>query len=116
MMVMPSGRRRSAPVPVAISSGTAPSSAAMVVIRMGRKRCRQASWIACSGVRPRRRCASRAKSTSMMPFFLTIPIKRMMPMKAMMVSSAPNKVNASNAPRPADGRVEMIVNGWARLS
>ena len=43
MMVMPSGRRSSEPGPVAITSGTAPSSAAIVVIRIGRKRSMQAS-------------------------------------------------------------------------
>ena len=43
MMVMPSGRRSSEPGPVAITSGSAPSIAAMVVIRIGRKRSRQAS-------------------------------------------------------------------------
>ena len=42
MMVMPSGRRSSEPVPVPRASGTPPSSAAMVVIMMGRKRSRQA--------------------------------------------------------------------------
>src|SRR5229473_1647163 len=67
--------------------------------------------MACSGVRPPWRCAASAKSTSMMPFFLTIPIKRMIPMKAMMVSSAPNRVSASKAPRPADGRVERGIGG-----
>ena len=34
-------------------------------------------------VRPRWRSPSSAKSTSMMPFFFTMPISRMMPMKAM---------------------------------
>ena len=42
MMVMPSGRRSSDPVPEPRASGTPPSSAAMVVIMMGRKRSRQA--------------------------------------------------------------------------
>jgi hypothetical protein len=37
MMVMPSGRRRSEPVPVATKSGAAPNSAAMVVMMIGRK-------------------------------------------------------------------------------
>ena len=39
---MPSGRRNSEPVPMPSASGTAPSSAAMVVIMMGRKRTMQA--------------------------------------------------------------------------
>ena len=116
MMVMPSGRRSSEPGPVAITSGSAPSIAASVVIRIGRKRSRQASWIACSGGRPRRRSASSAKSTIMMPFFLTMPISRMMPMKAITVSSVPEICSASSAPSPAEGSVEMMVSGCARLS
>jgi hypothetical protein len=37
MIVIPSGRRSSEPVPVPSASGTAPSNAAIVVIMMGRK-------------------------------------------------------------------------------
>src|SRR5207245_1279525 len=56
------------------------SIAAAVVIRIGRKRSRQASRIAAIGDMWSSRSAAMAKSTSMMPFFLTMPIKRMMPM------------------------------------
>jgi len=52
----------------------------------------------------------------MIPFFLTMPIRRMMPMKAMIVSSVPLMASASRAPSPADGSVVMIVSGWARLA
>ena len=52
----------------------------------------------------------------MMPFFLTMPISRMMPMKAITVSSVPEICNASSAPSPAEGSVEMMVSGCARLS
>ena len=38
MMASPNGRRSSEPVPVPTSSGSAPSMAASVVIRIGRKR------------------------------------------------------------------------------
>ena len=41
-IVMPSGRRNSLPVPLPRASGTPPSSAAIVVIMIGRKRSRQA--------------------------------------------------------------------------
>ena len=41
-MLMPSGWRSSEPVPVPNISGSAPNIAATVVIRMGRKRSRQA--------------------------------------------------------------------------
>ncbi len=42
MIAMPSGRRSSAPMPEPSASGTAPSSAAMVVMMIGRKRSRAA--------------------------------------------------------------------------
>ena len=51
----------------------------MVVIMMGRKRSRHALRIAASGSRCSSRSAWMAKSTIMMPFFLTMPISRMMP-------------------------------------
>ncbi len=80
-MTNPSGRRDapSAPKPRAI--GTAPISAASVVMMIGRKRFMLASWIASTLFWPwAMRC--RAKSISMMPFFLTIPISMNRPMKA----------------------------------
>ena len=43
MMAMPSGLRSSEPLPVLSASGTAPSSAAIVVIMIGRKRS-SAAW------------------------------------------------------------------------
>ncbi len=49
-MEMPSGARNSAPVPNANASGSAPSSAASVVMMIGRNRSMQAAWIASSGV------------------------------------------------------------------
>jgi hypothetical protein len=63
-------------------SGRPLSRAAIVVIRIGRNRKRHACRIASSGVEPSRRSAEMAKSTIMMPFFLTMPISRMMPMIA----------------------------------
>ena len=48
----------------------------------------------------------------MIPFFLTMPINRMMPMIAMMLRSLPSSINARSAPSPAEGKVEMIVIGW----
>ena len=52
----------------------------------------------------------------MMAFFLTMPINRMMPMMEMTLRSSLKRVNASIAPTLADGRVEMMVTGWIRLS
>ena len=115
-MVMPSGRRNSELGPVASTSGNEPSMAESVVIMIGRKRSRQAWKIASSGASPRLRSPSMAKSTIMMPFFFTMPISMMMPMKAISERSVPNSCSASSAPRPAEGKVEMIVSGCARLS
>ncbi len=112
MMVMPSGRRNSEPVPVPMASGTAPSMAAMVVIMMGRKRSMQASKMASREFLPSRRSASRAKSIIMMAFFFTSPISRMMPIMAMTLRSVLVSISASSAPTPAEGRVERIVMGW----
>ena len=111
-MVMPSGRRSSAPVPVPSASGTPPSSAAMVVIMIGRKRSRQAWWIASRGDLPCSRSASSAKSIIMMAFFLTMPMSRTIPMSAMMENSEWQISSARKAPTPADGSVERIVMGW----
>ena len=77
----PEGRRDapSAPKPSAI--GTAPITAASVVIRIGRKRSMLASWMRVPAGSP----AStrwRAKSTIMMPFFFTMPISMNMPTNA----------------------------------
>jgi hypothetical protein len=116
MMAMPSGRRSSAPSPKPITSGSAPSAAASVVIRIGRKRSRQASRTASSGASPLDRSASSAKSMIRMAFFLTMPIKRNRPISAMMEKSSPNSINASTAPTPADGSVDSTVTGWTRLS
>jgi hypothetical protein len=91
MIVMPRGRRNSEPTPVPIASGTAPRSAAIVVIMIGRNRSRQACRIASSGptYRPSMplRSASNAKSIIMIAFFFTMPISRMMPMSAITLSS-----------------------------
>ena len=116
MMVMPSGMRSSEPVPLSTASGSAPNSAASVVIMIGRKRSRQAWTIASRGDMPWCRSASSAKSIIMIAFFLTMPISRMMPISAITDRSWPNSISASSAPTPADGSVDRIVIGWMKLS
>src|SRR6185369_397269 len=112
----PSGRRDSAPAPIPRAIGSVPTSAAIVVIMMGRKRTRQASWIASRGDLPCSRCASTAKSTIMMPFFFTRPTSMMMPTKAYRLISVLKTSSVSSAPKPADGSPERIVSGWVKLS
>ena len=84
----------------------------MVVMRMGRRRSRQACRMAASGALPSLRSASRAKSIIMMAFFLTMPMSRMMPIMPTTPSSMPPSMMASKAPTPAEGRVERMVTGW----
>ncbi len=115
-IAMPSGRRNSDPVPVPMASGRAPSRAAIVVIMIGRNRNRQAWRMASSGDMPCWRSASSAKSTIMIAFFLTMPMSRMIPISEIRSSGMPNSISASNAPTPADGRVDRIVIGWMKLS
>ncbi len=83
---------------------------------MGRKR-RRAAWkMARSGATPSLRSTSRAKSIMRMAFFFTMPMRRMIPMKAITLRSVRKMSRASRAPTPALGRVERMVRGWMRLS
>jgi hypothetical protein len=50
----------------------------------------------------------------MMPFFFTIPIRRMMPMMPITSSGIPNSISVNKAPSPAEGKVEMIVRRMDR--
>jgi len=52
-----------------------------------------------------------AKSIIMMAFFLTMPIRRITPISAMIENSLLNSISASSAPTPAEGSVERIVTG-----
>ena len=103
-------------MPVSSAKGSAPNNAAIVVIMIGRKRNMHASKIASAGLFPSWRSACRAKSIIMMAFFFTIPISSTMPMMEMILRSSLKSISASMAPTLADGRVEMMVNGWTRLS
>ena len=110
-MVIPNGCRNSEPSPPDNTSGSAPNSAARVVIIIGRKRSRQAWKIASCGVRLPCRWASSAKSTIIMAFFFTMPINNMIPISAIRLNGALNSSSANSAPTPAEGRVERIVSG-----
>ena len=113
---MPKGRRNSEPAPAPRASGNAPKRAAIVVIMMGRNRRIAAVKIASLAGMSSMRCAATAKSIIMIAFFLTIPIRRMIPIKDMTLSSPPTIMSATRAPTPAEGRVDRIVIGWIRLS
>ena len=57
-----------------------------------------------------------AKSTIMIAFFFTMPISRITPMAAITSNWMPNAIRPSNAPTPAEGRVDRMVIGWIVLS
>ena len=76
---------------------------------IGRKRSRRPCGSTRSGDRCSSRSAAIAKSTIMMPFFLTMPISRMMPISAIRLKSKPNSIRIASAPTPADGSVDRIV-------
>src|ERR1035441_10420835 len=59
------------------NSGSAPNKAAIVVIRIGRKRSWHASKMASVVDLPCSRSATRAKSIIMIAFFFTMPMSRM---------------------------------------
>jgi hypothetical protein len=98
-MIRASGWRAASPGAHPSEIGNLPTSAAKVVIMIGRKRSRQASRIATCADRPRVRCASSAKSIIMMAFFFTIPISTIRPRKANTFSSVPKISSVRNAPR-----------------
>ena len=52
----------------------------------------------------------------MMAFFLTMPTSMTMPIIAITDRSIWNRISVSSAPMPADGRPEMMVIGWMKLS
>ena len=110
-MATPSGWRSSAPTPVPSIKGSAPNSAAKVVIRIGRSRNRQARRMASSGESPSLRSACRAKSIIMIAFFFTMPMSSTMPMTPMTPRSMRAAIKASSAPTPAEGSVDKIVMG-----
>ena len=52
----------------------------------------------------------------MIAFFFTMPTSITMPIMAITDRSMLNSISTSNAPTPADGRPEMMVIGWMKLS
>ena len=79
---------------------------------MGRNRSSAALRTASAADRCSSRSAVMAKSTIMMPFFLTMPIRRITPIMATRLKSKPNNISVAIAPAPADGKVDRIVSGW----
>ena len=77
--LMPSERRALAPAPVASTSGSTPRMKANDVIRIGRKRMRDASTAASQIDLPSTMRSSRATSTIRMPFLADSAISSIRP-------------------------------------
>ena len=103
-------------MPLPNASGTAPNSAARVVIRIGRKRCSQARLIASAPSSPWSRSSSSAKSIIMIAFFMTMPTSSTTPMVPITSNWLPLSISAASAPSTAEGKVDRIVSGWMKLS
>ena len=115
-MVMPSGRRSSEPVPVPKASGSAPNSAAMVVIRIGRKRSMQASKIASAVFLPLLALRLQRKVDHHDGVLLHDADQQHDADDGDDVQILLNSISASIAPTLAGGSVEMMVSGCTRLS
>ena len=116
-MVMPSGRRSSEPAPRPMASGTAPNSAASVVIRIGRKRSRQARWIAVLRVEPLDALGLEREVDHHDRVLLDDAEQQHdADERDDAEVDVQNTSSAISAPSAAEGSVERMVIGWMRLS
>ena len=104
-----------APAPVEMASGNTPKMKAMEVIRMGRKRSRQASSVASSRPRPRRRMVL-ANSMIRIAFLADKPITAMSPTLKYTSSSRPRSQVKVSAPSTPSGTTSMTATGIDQLS
>ena len=110
MMPTAIGPRNSEPEPFERAVGSMPSTMAALVIRIGRRRAGPASRTASVGVLPSR-TATTAWSTRRMPFFVTRPMRSMMPIMMPIDIAHPVTKIAIIAPTIASGSAIMIVIG-----
>ena len=116
MITRPRGLLASALAPIPRAIGNAPKMAAKVVIMIGRKRVNAASYMASREFMPLVRMLSKAKSIIMIPFFLTMPISKMMP-RYEYIDKGKSKIHSvNNPPKVAGGKVESTVIGCMKLS
>ena len=94
------------------ASGRPPSSAAIVVIMIGRKRSRQASKIASSGDLPSLALGLEREVDHHDRVLLHDADQQDDADERDDVSSVWQSISASSAPTPAEGSVERIVIGW----
>ena len=114
-MTQPICWRLSAPAPVASASGTAPSTMAPVVIRMGRRRSAADSVTASMTLLPCWR-SWLANSTIRMPCLVISPTSVMSPICENTLSVPPEIFSAASAPTIDKGTASRITKGSMKLS
>ena len=114
-ITQPICERVSAPAPVARARGTAPSTMAPVVIRMGRRRWDEALTSASTISMPSSR-SWLVNSTIKMPCLVMSPTSVMSPICEYTLSEPPLHCSASSAPIMDSGTDTMMTSGSMKLS
>jgi hypothetical protein len=114
-MTQPIGERDSAPAPLASASGTAPSTIAAVVIRIGRRR-RLAASITASTFSLAARAQLIGELDDQDAVLGDQADQHHQPDLAVDVESAAAQLDRSSAPVTASGTVSMITKGETKLS
>ena len=115
MTPVPMAWRLLAPAPVEIAKGNTPPTNAIEVIRMGRKRSRQASSVASTNSLPCD-CSSRANSMIRMAFLAESPMMAISPTLKYTSLGSPRSVTASTAPSIPSGTTRSTATGMDQLS
>ncbi len=113
--VTPSGTRISAPAPLATARGTTPRIKAKAVMRIGRKRVRDASTMASTRLMPES-SSCLANSTTRIAFLAARPIKTTNPIWAKMLLSSPTSHKPKSAERMHMGTISKIASGRDQFS
>ena len=112
---MPMAWRISAPAPCATTSGNTPAMNAMLVIKMGRKRSRQAAMAASKGLSPSS-CLRLANSTMRIAFLQARPTSTIKPIWVKMLLSPPLSQTPAMAHSRHMGTIRMMAMGSRKLS
>ena len=112
---MPSGARDSPPAPLPIAIGRMPTMVASAVIRIGRKRMRDASNTASRALMPRSR-SWLANSTIRIEFLVTSPTSMTSPIWLNRFRVEPTASSVTSAPVNESATATRIVTGCRKLS
>ncbi|MCY1180011.1 hypothetical protein D9M73_204380 [compost metagenome] len=111
----PMAWRISEPAPELNTRGTTPMMKAIEVIRIGRRRRRQASSTAASGSRPLA-CLSLANSTIRIAFLHASPTSTIKPIWVKMLLSPPERITPVIAESRVIGTIRITASGRLQLS